>query len=188
MKLDNSKENEDEMLIDISNVIIDDSDLIVGIEITKFADLLKKILKSEMKDKTILILRDEEVTIILKLLETSPDYFNNIEVSLVEIIKDNKIDTSDIPIIVELIQKLYKLIYKINGIKLDSKKRCEICANILKFLLNVLVEEKIIKIDYENKNAFLLRIYMLIDSFIGLLILPKEMKTKSCIKSIFGKK
>lgn len=185
MQVENSNENV--VLLD-RIAMIDTSDVMVGVEVATFANLLSKMLKSEMKDKTILTLRDEDIVVISKLLETSPDYFNDIELSLLQVIKDNKIDTSDIPIIITLIEKLYKLIYKIDVVKLDSKKRCEMCSSILKFLIHALVEERKIKIDDENKILFLISIDSLIDSFIGLVRLPKEIKTNKCINLIFGKK
>ena len=175
-------------LLESINVVVDISNVMVGVEVITFADLLCDMLKSDTKTNEILLLGDEALVIILKLLENSPDYFNDIELALAKIIKDNKIDTSDIPSIIVLIQKLYELIYKLKGIKIDSKKRCEICASILKFLFRTLVEYEKIELSEEEKDEFLSKIDILIDSFIGLVRLPKELKTRGCIHSIFGKK
>ena len=161
--------------------------VVVNLEALSLIELLKKKLEVGVKDNK-LTLSDEEVVIIIKLLDGSPSYFNDIEKTLAEIIKDNKIDSTDIPNIIALIQKLYELIYNIKAVKLDGKKRCEVCASILKFLIHLLVEERIIKIDDEQKTKFLNDVDKLIDSFIGLLRLPKELKTKNCLQTIFGNK
>ena len=194
MQSENS--NEDVILLDITNVIVDTvtdtvtdtSNVIVGLEIISFVDLLNKILKTEIKNNTSINLTSENSKIILKLLEMSPEYFNELEISFIQIVKDNKIDTTDIPNIIILIQKLYELIYTIKGIKLNGKKRCEVCSFTLKFLIHTLVEEKKIKINDEDKIIFLSRTDALIDSFIGLVRLPKDLKSNNCINSIFGKK
>jgi len=175
-------------LLESINVVVDISNVMVDVEVITFAGLLCDMLKSDTKTNEILILGDEALVIILKLLENSPDYFNDIELALAKIIKDNKIDTSDIPSIIVLIQKLYELIYKLKGFKIDSKKRCEICASILKFLFRTLVEYEKIELSEEEKDDFLSKIDILIDSFIGLVRFPKELKTRGCIHSIFGKK
>ena len=168
-------------------VIEEVKNVVVNLEALSLIELLKKKLEVGVKDNK-LTLSDEEVVIIIKLLEGSPSYFNDIEKTLVEIIKDNKIDSTDIPNIIALIQKLYELIYNIKAVKLDGNKRCEICASILKCLIHLLVEERIIKIDDEQKTKFLNDVDKLIDSFIGLLRLPKELKTKNCLQTIFGNK
>ena len=174
--------------------IVEVKNVVVSLETLTFVEVLFKILKSEMKNSSgVTVTNDVTVTsevkaIILKLLETEPNYFNDIEKTLVEIIKDNKINTNDVPNIITLIQKLYELIYKLKDTKMDGKKRCEVCSSIIKFLIRVLIEERIIKIDDEHKIEFITDIDKLIDSFIGLVRLPKELKNKNCIQMIFGKK
>ena len=170
------------------STIIEVKNVVVSLEALSFVELLGKVLKSEVKNNTGITLTSEATSIILKLLEASPTYFNDIEKTLVEIIKDNKINTNDIPNVVILIQKLYELLYKLKDTNIDGKKRCEVCGLIIKFLVHILVEERIIKVDDENKKIFLSDIDKLIDSFIGLVRLPKELKTKNCIQTIFGKK
>jgi hypothetical protein len=168
--------------------IVEVKNVVVSLETLTFVQVLFKILKSEMKNSNGITISSEVKSIILKLLETEPNYFNDIEKTLVEIIKDNKINTNDIPNIITLIQKLYELLYKLKDPKMDGKNRCEVCSSIIKFLIRVLIEERIIKIDDEHKIEFKNDIYKLIDSFIGLVRLPKELKNKNCIQMIFGKK
>lgn len=168
--------------------IVEVKNIIVNLETPNFAEVLFKILKSEIKDNSGITLSNKVNSIILKLLEKEPKYFNCVEKTFVEIIKDNKINTTDIPNIITLIQQLYEVIYNLKDTKLDSKKRCEVCSSIIKFLFHTLIEERIIKIDDEHKIEFMNDIDKLIDSFIGLVKLPKEFKNKKCIQMIFSKK
>lgn len=159
------------------------SNIEVVLEVLSFVELLGKILKNKMKNSTGITLSEDVVLIVLKLLKTAPSYFNNVEKTFVEIVKDNKLDAGDMPNVIVLVQELYELIYKNKDTKLDSKKRGDVCALILKFLLHTLVEERIIKINEAQKMGFLSTTDKLIDSFIGLVKLHKELKNiKMCTK------
>ena len=176
MVAENIKENP--TIVEVKNVV-------VSLDTATFVDIVFKILKLEIKNNTGITLSNEVSVIILKLLKTEPKYFNDIEKTLIEIIKDDKINTNDIPNIISLIQKLYETIYNLKGSKLDGKKRCEVCSSIIKFLIHTLIEERIVKIDDEHKIEFIHDVDKLIDSFIGLVRLPKELKNKNCIKMGF---
>jgi hypothetical protein len=159
------------------------SNIVVDLEVLNFVELLGKILKNKMKNNTGITLSEDVVLIVLKLLKTAPSYFNNVEKTFVEIVKDNKLDAIDMPNVIVLVQELYELIYKNKDTKLDSKKRGDVCASILKFLVHTLVEERIIKINEDFNYEFLSTSDKLIDSFIGLVKLPKELKNiKMCTK------
>jgi hypothetical protein len=159
------------------------SNIVVGLEVLNFVELLGKILKNKIKNNTGITLSEDVVLIVLKLLKTAPSYFNNVEKTFVKIVKDNKLDASELPNVIVLVQELYELIYKNKDTKLDSKKRGDVCASILKFLLHTLVEERIIKINEHQKTLFLSNTDKLIDSLIGLVKLPKELKNiKMCTK------
>ena len=106
---------------------------------------------------------------------------NEIEKVIIEIVKNNKIDTNDIPNLIILIQKLYELIYNSKKVKYDTKTISNICGNTLKFIIYIMVEERKIKIDEDKKSEFLVLTDKLIDSCISLLILPKVLKGTSCV-------
>ena len=167
---------------------LDASHVAIEVEVLAFADLLMKIVKSDLKNYSGITLNSEKIAIVLKILESSPSYFSDVEKLFVEIIKDNKIDARDVPKFIVLTQKLYELIYNFKDKKLDSKKRCEVCASILKFVIYVLVEEKKIAVDDAHKTEFLSETDKLIDSFIALVRLPKKLKTNNCLQALFGKK
>ena len=57
---------------------------------------------------------------------------------------------------------------------------------MIKFIIYLLVEERKILITEKNKSIFLHQTNKLIDSCTSLLILPKALKSKSCLRSLFG--
>ena len=110
---------------------------------------------------------------------------NGMEKATIQIIKDGKIDSKDIPNLIVVIQRIYQFIYSLKNTKFDAKKRADITATSLKYLLHLLVLERKIKIDEEKQEEFFTQTDALIDSCIGLLSFPKSLKTKGCLK-IFG--
>ena len=148
---------------------------------------LVDILSKKISDSNANIsLSKESSDVIKKIIELSPSFLNDIEKSIVEIIKDDKIDANDIPNLILIIQKLYELIYKNKDIKIDSQKQGEICADVLKFIVHTLVLERKINIDQEKQAVFFELIDKLIDSCISLISFQKTIKIKGCLKSIFG--
>jgi len=164
---------------DASNIIVD------TIEKT-LIDIIKNSLDSPKLLKTDINLTPEVTNIIKKLLSITPDTFSDIEKSANQIIKDNKIDSSDIPQLIILVQRIYQFIHSLKDSKLDTNKRSEYTATILKFIIQLLVLHGKIKIEEDKQIEFLKNVGILIDSCVGLLSFPKSLKTKGCIKKIFG--
>lgn len=131
-------------------------------------------------------LDDQLINIIKTILSAAPDMFNNIEKAANEIIKDGKIDSKDIPQLIIIVQQIYQMIYSLKNIKLDAKKRSEITGTVLKYFIHLLVLLEKIKIENDKKDQFLKDCDALIDACIGLLSFPKAIKTKGCIKKLFG--
>jgi hypothetical protein len=155
--------------------------------INTLVELLKKSLENGgVKNKLYISLTPEVTSVINNIVTLTPDTFNDIEKAILEVIKDGKIDSKDIPNLIIIVQKLYQVIYSLKTIKVDSKKRAEIAASLLKYIINILVVERIIKIDEEKQSEFYLQVNTLIDSCISLLNFSKTIKTKGCLKSIFG--
>lgn len=131
-------------------------------------------------------LDDQLINIIKTILSAAPDMFNNIEKSTNEIIKDGKIDSKDIPQLIIIVQQIYQIIYSLKNTKFDAKKRSEITGSVLKYFIHLLVLLEKIKIENDKKDQFLKDCDTLIDACIGLLSFPKAIKTKGCIKKLFG--
>ena len=151
-----------------------------------FVDLVKKSLENEEIKKKIAIPLTPEVTnVINNIISLTPNTLTDIEKATIQIIKDGKIDSKDIPNLIVVIQRIYQFIYSLKNVKFDAKKRADITSTSLKYLLHLLVLERKIKIDEEKQEEFFTQTDALIDSCIGLLSFPKSLKTKGCFK-IFG--
>jgi hypothetical protein len=166
--------------VEISTTIVSDI-----VEQT-FLDLVKKSIENEEIKKKISIPITPEVTnVINNIISLTPNTLTDIEKAIIQIMKDGKIDSKDIPNLIVVIQRIYQFIYSLKDTKFDAKKRADITATSLKYLLRLLVLERKIKIDEEKREEFFTQTDALIDSCIGLLTYSKSLKTKSCFK-IFG--
>jgi len=148
--------------------------------------IVESLVSYQCKSKLNIQLDDKTKSIITKLLQFSPGFLSEIEAVLIEVVKDNKIDSNDIPNLIVLVQKLYELIYKAKKIRLDGEKTAEVCGTLLKFMVHKLVEERKIKIDEANQDALFALTDKLIDSCVGLLKIPSLVKGSGCLKKIFG--
>ena len=148
--------------------------------------IIETLVSYECKTKLNIQLDEKTQSIINKVLKISPGFLTEIETVFIEIVKDNKIDSNDIPNLITLVQKIYELIYKAKEVHLDSEKTAKFCGTLLKFMVRKLVEERKIKIDDENKVEFFALTDKLINSCISLLNFPKLVKGSSCLKKIFS--
>jgi len=168
-------------------IITDASNIIIEILEKTFIVLVKDSLANEEIIKKLSIkLTPELISIISKLISLTPNTFDDIEKACNDIIKDGKIDSKDIPQFIIIVQRIYQIIYTLKDTKLDSKKRLEITASTLKYLIHILVLERKIKINDEQQQEFLKDSDALIDACIGLLSFSKTIKTNGCLKKIFG--
>ena len=126
--------------------------------------------------KNTIQLDEDACNVLMRIIQYTPEHFNEIESLIISIIKDNKIDSTDIPNLVHLIEKLYEVIYKLKDINLDGIQKAKICGSIIKFIIHVLVTEGKIKIDPEIQPTFLENSDKLIDSCVSLLKLSKTLK------------
>jgi len=170
-----------------SEPTVDSSNVVSNIIEETFVDLVKKSLENEeMKKRISISLTPEHISIINNIISLSPNTITDIEKSAVEIIKDGKIDSKDVPNLAVIIQSIYQFIYSLKSVKFDTKKRADVTATTLKYVLHLLVLERKIKIDEDKQAEFFLQTDLLIDSCIGLLSYSKSLKTKGCLKKIFG--
>ena len=152
-----------------------------------FIDLVKKSLENEETKKKIAIpITPEVISIINSIISLTPNTLTDIEKAAIEIIKDGKIDSKDIPNLIIVIQSLYQFIYSLKNTKFDAKKRADVTSSSLKYIFHLLVLERKIKIDEDKQSEFFTQMDALIDSCISLLSYSKNLKTKGCFKKIFG--
>lgn len=152
-------------------------------------DLVKKSLENdEMKKKITITLTPELTSVINNIISLTPNTLTDIEKATIEIIKDGKIDSNDIPNLIVIVQKIYQFIYSLKSMKLDAKKRANITGELLKYIVHLLVLERKIKIDEDPEKIyqFYSQVNALIDSCVDLLSYSKSLKTKGCLNKLFG--
>lgn len=167
----------------------DASNVIVNIVHQTFIDLVKKSLEDEeMKKKITITLTPEVTSVINNIITLTPNTLTDVEKAIIEIIKDSKIDSNDIPNLIVVVQRIYQFIHSLKSMKLDAKKRANITGELLKYLIHLLVLERKIKIDEDPEKIyqFYTQVNALIDSCVELLSYSKSLKTKGCLKKIFG--
>ena len=154
-----------------------------NVVILTFSDLVKKSLENEVgNDKMKIKVTPEVKNVLNNLISLTPNTLNDIEKSITDIIKDDKIDSNDIPNLIVVIQRIYQFIYSLKKVKFDVKKRAEITSVSLKYIIHLLILLDKIKISEDKKEQFLLKTDDLVDSCISLLSFSKTIKTPGCFK------
>lgn len=148
---------------------------------------LVDLVKEEIKQKTH-ILNKEYIDILNSLVGKSPKLLNDIEKAMFEIMKDGKIDSNDIPFLITIIQKLYEFLFSLKIKNMSTEKRAAICAEIIKFIVHVLIKERRIKVDPNKQEVFLSQFNGLMDSCISLLSLQSELISRGCCSCFSSKK
>lgn len=129
-------------------------------------------------------LNEKQIHLITTIISSHPDLFGEIEGLLKNIIRDNKIDSKDIPDIMVLLQKIYEMLHSIKDLKFNVEKCTETTSILVKFVINVLIEEEIIKIDPNNRSDIQENLNKLIDVSMNLILLTTKMKPSFC-KDLF---
>ena len=142
-----------------------------------------------MKKQMSITLTPEVTSVIKNVIALAPNTLTDVEKAAIEIVKDGKIDSNDIPQLIVVIRSIYQFVYSLKGMKLDAKKRAHITGELLKYLIHLLVLERKIKIDGDPAKIleFYTQVNALIDSCVELLSYSKILKTKGCLKKMFGK-
>ena len=120
-----------------------------------------------------------------KIIDGENALFDKIETNLFNIVKDDTINTSDIPDFIAILIIIYETIYNNEKSKMKKDELADTSGIVIKFILEVLVTENVIKIKDENKEKFLLDINRLVDTCVTLVKLSKSVKAPSCLKSLF---
>jgi hypothetical protein len=174
----------DEIVNEIEQEIKEKIDEVITVKIPmNLVDLVKE----EIKQKAH-ILNKEYIDILNSLVGKSPKLLNDIEQAMFEITKDGKIDSNDIPFLITIIQKLYEFMFSLKIGKMPTEKRAAICAEIIKFVVVVLIKERRIKVDIIKQDIFIAQINALMDSCVSLLSLQSTLLSKGCCSCFFSKK
>ena len=87
--------------------------------------------------------------LILEKLLGEHQYFEKVEEYILTIIKDDKLDAKDVPIVMLLLTELYA---RLESFSLGDIKS-EDCANVLKIIFEIALQEKVVPISDENMEV-----------------------------------
>jgi hypothetical protein len=160
---------------------------IVEMATKSLAETVMSALKPGGKDLKIVISKSAS-NMITAVASSSPAVLDDIKKSLLEVIKDNKIDSSDIPHLISIIQSLYEIVCNLKEFHLDSQSRASICAEVLKFISHYLILDDQLSVDKLDQMMFLNQIDTLIDSCASLLSFSSAIKIEgNCLFPFFCK-
>ena len=162
---------------------VNENDLILNE--TDLQILLEQFIKNTGIREYKYVINNKTKQIIELIINKCPIYFKSIEKVIKNIVKDDKIDYSDIPDIIILFKTLYEILYNLNEVKLTTAERADTCKSILYFTIYILVEEKQINISDDKKEEFLENLEKLINVCIKLVLLPSVLKQSNCFTDCF---
>ena len=136
--------------------------------------------KTDLQDKYDIKSNLELIEIITIIIKTNPTQISKIEECFINIMKDGKIDSSDIPHIMELLSTMYKSISEINLTTIKTSLS-EISGQVIKLIFNIIVTEKFIEMD--NGLDMLTTFNALVDSSVMLISLSKYNTVTSKLSS-----
>jgi len=120
-----------------------------------------------------------------KLMDGENPLFDKIETSLFNIIKDDAINTNDVPDFIAILIVIYETIYNNKSPIIKKDDLADTAGIVIKFIIDVLVTENVIKINDDNKEKFLFDVNRLVDTCVTLVKLSKSVKTPGCIERLF---
>ena len=151
-------EEKEPLIVDTNQVIEDVKTLssVIGLIVATNSDMQQY--KMDISPK---------IKALLEKLLGEMKYFDQVEEYLKAIIKDDKLDAKDVPIVMLLLTELYE---RLQTFSMEDI-RSEDCADLLKIMFEVAIKEKIIKISSEDLEL-LSAIYNIIDTSVKLIKTP----------------
>lgn len=159
------------------NMVSGVQDIIVQLASKSMSEMLVEAMNNKTNIK-VLISKNAQ-NMILSIASSMPDVLENIKKSLLEVIKDGKIDASDFPHFISIIQDLYEIVCRMKDFHFDNHTKATICAEVLKYISHFMAFNKLIQIEKMNQDLFLSQIDCLIDSCVSLLSFPAAIKLPS---------
>jgi hypothetical protein len=175
---------------DIDHVVLPPPILVQPKKTTANRNLIQKIeaiiSSYELQEKYSIQLTATSLSIIEKLIKSKPEFFRIVESTLVRNINGSTLYANDVPYIISIIAQLYNLL---TNMKLDNNQFNELpadtCGSLLKFIINVAVREKIVKIEDETESTLLILCCdNIIDACTRLLKLSLNAKKVESVKEV----
>jgi len=148
-----------------------------------FIDILQYAISPYDIQKYKIILSQSNIDLLLIIIKKYPEFFSDFESTMMNIIKDDKIDSNDIPDIILLLHKLYEITFTLPQIKWNVITFSEMSGSFIKLMIHVLVQDK--KISISNEKNLLEQVDKLLDVCVTSFRLARQLKRSSFIKNCF---
>jgi len=134
-----------------------------------------------------MVISKDASNIISTVAASRPVILDDIKKSLVEVTRDNKVNSTDIPQFIAMFQSLHDFVCSLKEFKPDIKSKAEICATVFKIITHFLILDDQICADNADKTLLLTQLDDLIDSGVDLLAHVPTIKLKGCFFSFLCK-
>jgi hypothetical protein len=134
-----------------------------------------------------MVISKDASNIISTVAASRPAILDDIKKSLVEVTRDNKVNSTDIPQFIAMFQSLHDFVCSLKEFKPDIQSKAEICATVFKIITHFLILDDQICADNADKTLLLTQLDDLIDSGVDLLAHVPTIKLKGCFFSFLCK-
>jgi hypothetical protein len=128
-------------------------------------------------------LTTELVKVLQLIIQKNLPFFFKIEDSFKKIVEDNKIDSDDVPELMNLFSETYELLFSLK-FKTNTIELSDICGDLIKLAFNIMLTEDLIIFESSTQELTKTTFNALVDSSTSLIKLSKTMKisaSKCCI-------
>lgn len=133
-------------------------------------------------DKYNIKLSPSDKNFITEVLNSAPSILNDIKATVLNILRDNRINSADIPELITLVKQIFQLIESLKNVQINPQECAEKTVKLVQFIITILIDENIIDIT-ENQEIVINELSNLLVACIGLMNLPTtvpNLKKVSC--------
>ena len=134
-----------------------------------------------------MVISKDASNIISTVAASRPVILDDIKKSLLEVTRDNKVNSTDIPQFIAMFQSLHDFVCSLKEFKPDIQSKAELCATVFKIITHFLILDDQICADNADKTLLLTQLDDLIDSGVDLLAHVPTIKLKGCFFSFLCK-
>jgi len=125
---------------------------------------------------TNITLTENQISILNFVVKNSPSALDDVSCSILEIIKDSKIDLSDIPSFIKIVKVVYILCYQNKEINVTGSQLVSIIGPVIKYIVQIIIKYN----NVSNSDVLIASCDSIIDISIEMIELQSSLKTKKC--------
>jgi hypothetical protein len=159
---------------EIITVTADEKEIDNTLNIKSLLNLLIIIsVRQEMQEKY--KLNGDLVKVLTLILQIAPTFFLKIEDSFKKIVSDNKIDSDDVPELMNIFSKMYELMVSLKS-QNNSLQLSNLCGDLIKLTFNIMLTEGLIIFESSTPELSKSTFNALVDSSVELIKLNNKIK------------